>query len=71
VIWEGRLHTILAFISVVGGLILLGPAGLILGPVALTITTVLLEIWRNRAGDPPTANPHSKTRPPLVEGGSA
>ena len=70
-IWEGRLHTILAFISVVGGLILLGPAGLILGPVALTITTVLLEIWRNRAGDPPTANPHPKTRPPLVEGGSA
>ena len=43
-----KLHTILAFISVVGGLILFGPAGLILGPVALTVTTVLLEIWPSR-----------------------
>jgi hypothetical protein len=34
--------------SVVGGLILFGPAGLILGPVVLTITMVLLEIWRRR-----------------------
>ncbi len=40
-----QLHTVLAFISVVGGIIVFGPAGLILGPVALTITTVLLEIW--------------------------
>jgi predicted PurR-regulated permease PerM len=43
-----KLHTILAFISVVGGLILFGPSGLILGPVALTITIMLLEIWRRR-----------------------
>ena len=43
-----KMHTVLAFISVVGGLILFGPSGLILGPVALTITTVLLEIWRSR-----------------------
>ena len=33
----------------VGGLILFGPAGLILGPVALTVTMVLLEIWSDRA----------------------
>jgi len=66
-----KLHTILAFMSVVGGLILFGPAGLILGPVALTVTTVLLEIWRNRAVDPPTVEIHSKTRPPRVEGRSA
>lgn len=45
-----KLHTVLAFISVVGGLMLFGAAGLILGPVALTITTVLLEFWRTRAG---------------------
>lgn len=43
-----KLHTVLAFISVVGGLLLFGPAGLILGPVVLTITAVLLEIWRSR-----------------------
>ena len=44
-----KLHTVLAFIAVVGGLILFGPAGLILGPVALTVTIVLLEIWTDRA----------------------
>lgn len=48
-----KLHTILAFLSVVGGLIVFGPAGLVLGPVVLTVTTVLLEIWRDRAGDLP------------------
>src|SRR6185503_5891450 len=40
-----KLHTILAFISVVGGLVLFGSAGLNLGPVLLTITIVLLEVW--------------------------
>jgi predicted PurR-regulated permease PerM len=43
-----KLHTVLAFMSVVGGLMLFGPAGLILGPVVLTITLVLLEIWTSR-----------------------
>lgn len=43
-----KLHTLPAFISVVGGLILFGPSGLVLGPVALTVTIVLLEICRNR-----------------------
>lgn len=42
-------HTILAFISLVGGLMVFGPAGIILGPAVLTITLVLLEIWRNRS----------------------
>lgn len=46
-----KLHTVLAFISVVGGLMLFGPAGIILGPVVLTITTVLLETWRSRSDD--------------------
>lgn len=43
-----KLHTVLAFISVVGGLILFGAAGLILGPVSLTLTIGLLEIWTDR-----------------------
>ena len=43
-----KLHTVLAFISVIGGLILFGAAGLILGPMVLTITMELLEIWRSR-----------------------
>lgn len=49
-----KMHTVLAFISVVGGLIVFGPSGLILGPVAVTITMWLLEIWRSRNAD---ANP--------------
>jgi len=43
-----RLHTVLAFISAVGGLVVFGPAGLILGPVVLTVTIELLDIWRSR-----------------------
>ena len=43
-----KLHTVPAFMAIVGGLIVFGPAGLILGPVALTITVLLLEIWQSR-----------------------
>ena len=43
-----QIHTVLAFLSMAGGLILFGPAGLILGPVVLAVTTVLLEIQRDR-----------------------
>lgn len=43
-----KLHTVLAFLSVVGGLLLFGSSGLILGPVVLTITMGLLEIWARR-----------------------
>lgn len=40
-----KLHTVLAFLSVVGGIIVFGPVGILLGPVALTITSALLETW--------------------------
>ncbi len=50
-----HLHTVLVFISVVGGLFVFGAAGLILGPMVLTITSVLLEIWRHPAGEAPAA----------------
>lgn len=50
-----KLHTVLAFMSVVGGLILFGPAGLILGPVALTLTTELLKTWSRRNEDTATS----------------
>jgi predicted PurR-regulated permease PerM len=44
-----RLHTAPTFIALLGGLQLFGPSGLILGPVAFTTTTLLLEFWRRRA----------------------
>ncbi len=40
-----KMHTALAFVSIVGGLILFGPSGLILGPVIFTVTRLLLKIW--------------------------
>ena len=43
-----RLHTVLTFFAILGGIQLFGPAGLILGPVALAITLGLLEVWRER-----------------------
>lgn len=55
-----KMHTVLTFISVVGGLMFFGPSGLILGPVALTVTELLLETWRQRTVDEPAATPDSK-----------
>jgi predicted PurR-regulated permease PerM len=43
-----KLHTIPAFMAIIGGLIVFGPSGLILGPVTLTVTVLLLEIWQHR-----------------------
>ena len=43
-----RMHTILAFVSIVGGLIVFGPSGLILGHVIFTVTRILLEIWSSQ-----------------------
>ena len=43
-----RMHTLLVFFSVVGGLLLFGSAGLVLGPVAVVVTTTLVEVWRQR-----------------------
>jgi len=40
-----KLHTLLVFVSVVGGLIVFGAAGMVLGPVTLTVTLVLLQYW--------------------------
>lgn len=46
-----RLHTLLVFFSVVGGLMLFGSAGLVLGPVSVVVTRALVEVWRRRTAD--------------------
>lgn len=43
-----KLHTVPAFIAIVGGLVVFGPSGLVLGPVTLTATVLLLEVWQRR-----------------------
>ena len=43
-----RMHTLLVFLSVVGGLVLFGAPGLVLGPVAVVTTRMLIEVWQHR-----------------------
>lgn len=43
-----RMHSLLIFFSVLGGLALFGAAGLVLGPVAVAVTEVLIEVWHQR-----------------------
>ena len=40
---------------IVGGLIIFGPAGLILGPVVFTVTRLLLQVWRRPAPEAATS----------------
>jgi predicted PurR-regulated permease PerM len=47
-----RMHTMLSFIAVVGGLVLMGAPGIVLGPLLLAVTLTLVEIWRRRAPAP-------------------
>lgn len=39
-----QVHTVPVFISVVGGMLVFGPSGILLGPIVLTVTQVLLEL---------------------------
>ncbi len=43
-----RLHTIPAFISIIGGLLLFGAPGFILGPLVATMTMLAVEFWTRR-----------------------
>ncbi|MCY7354302.1 MAG: AI-2E family transporter [Lysobacter sp.] len=47
-----KMHTVIAFVSIVGGLILFGSSGLILGPLIFAITRLLLEVWSRRNASP-------------------
>lgn len=50
---ELRFHTLGILVSVFGGLIAFGIAGVVLGPVVLASTAALVEVWRLRtAADP-------------------
>lgn len=43
-----RLHTLPVFIAVIGGVITFGASGLVLGPVVVSITVALVDVWRRR-----------------------
>jgi predicted PurR-regulated permease PerM len=48
-----KLHPVPLFVSFLGGLSLFGAAGLVLGPMVVTTTLTLLDIWRLRKTDSP------------------
>jgi predicted PurR-regulated permease PerM len=44
-----KLHTAIAFIAAIGGILLFGPMGFILGPLAVTLTLALKDILKVRS----------------------
>lgn len=56
-----RLHELLVFFSVLGGLQVFGVIGLVLGPVIVAITIALLDVLRHADGSPTTAPPERDT----------
>jgi predicted PurR-regulated permease PerM len=45
---ELELHTVLVFLSLVGGILFFGGSGIVLGPLVLAILLSLIEVWRLR-----------------------
>ena len=45
---EGQLHTLPVFLTIIGGIMLFGGAGIVLGPVTLAATVALIDIMRRR-----------------------
>lgn len=43
-----RVHTVLVFIAVLGGIFAFGATGAVLGPLILALALALVEIWRRR-----------------------
>lgn len=64
-----RLHTLAVFFSLLGGVILLGAAGVVLGPVILVITLALVDVWRRRFRGGQPAEAAIQKSPPAVTGG--
>ena len=66
-----RLHTVPTFFAILGGIQLFGPAGLILGPVAVAVALGLLDVWRIRTNEGRMTEqipiPHFSIAPPADE----
>ena len=44
---QSKLHPLFAFLSVIGGLAMLGPIGILIGPMIVAFFQTLLEILHN------------------------
>lgn len=47
-----RLHPFMVLLAVLGGIVVFGPIGFVLGPVALSLFIVLLDLYRVHMGSP-------------------
>lgn len=65
---ELRIHTLGVLLSILGGLIAFGLAGVVLGPVILASTSALLEVWRHRAEDGPERSRNASLHADSVPG---
>jgi len=43
-----KLHTVPTFFSVIGGISVFGPSGIILGPIVLAVAIALIDVWWHR-----------------------
>jgi predicted PurR-regulated permease PerM len=50
-----RAHTATILLSILGGIAVFGPIGIVLGPVLFTLAATLLDIWQTRTTRPPTS----------------
>ena len=50
-----RAHTATILLSILGGIALFGPIGVVLGPVLFTVASTLLDIWHTRTTNQPSS----------------
>lgn len=46
-----RMHPLIVFIALVGGLGLFGAAGVVIGPVIVAVTQAIVQVWRDRTAE--------------------
>jgi predicted PurR-regulated permease PerM len=51
-----QLHTLPVFFAIVGGIALIGAAGVVVGPLILSVTDALIDVWRRRTAHGGTAD---------------
>ena len=71
-----RMHPLLAFIAIVGGIAVFGTSGMVLGPVIVAVTEALIHVWRCRSAHASTVDdgvnaPQTCAAKPLAAGHGA
>ncbi len=59
-------HTVSVLLAILGGVVIFGFSGVILGPLAFTIATTLLDFWRRRNNEPRPSAYNNRLRHPTT-----